>query len=119
LARFNTDIEGQERDRNVRLRKPRLLQGTGEAEAMQQAKGECHDPEVALGQPPLARTLLDQLAGNERDAERDRCFHGFLREAEIAESRAGQREAMRDGEGSDRLDKHPEVVNEQDEREDE
>ena len=98
------------------MRQPRLLERAGKAEAVQQAEGEGHHPGIGLRKPSFARFDLDELARHEGDAERDRGFDGLLRQAEIAESGACQRDAVCDREGGDRLCQHPEVTDQQHQR---
>ena len=93
LARLDPDIEREKRDGNIHLRKPGVFQGACETKSMQQAKGEGDHPGVALGQAPLPRALLDQLAGHEGDTEGDGGLHGLLRRAETSQSAACEREA--------------------------
>src|SRR6266404_9029095 len=65
LSHLHTDVETEQRERDVPLWKSDFCESTGEAEAVQQAKGECHNPWPPRSQAPLAAPQADYLAGQQ------------------------------------------------------
>ncbi len=60
LSELDADVEGKERERDVTLRKPEVRERAREAEAVQQAEGEGHEPRPARGElssPRRMRTI--------------------------------------------------------------
>ena len=80
---------------------------------MEEAKREGGDPRPALGEARLAVSRTNDLGGDERDGEGDRCLYRRAGEVEPAESRSGQRDRMRNREGGDRAEQSLQVANQQ------
>ena len=71
LTDFDADVEEKQRQRNRPFRQADVAQRPGESEAVQQTERERHDPRPPRGRsrPPLP--AVDDLRGDEHDAERD------------------------------------------------
>ena len=94
LPTLDAQVEGQKRKRHIGLRKPDLLESPGKTKPVQQAESEGDDPWIGLGKAPLAGFYLNEFARDEGDAERDGCFHRFLRKTEIPERGSRQSDAV-------------------------
>ena len=113
LPEFDADVEGEQRQRHVLLRQPGVGQRGGEAEAVQQPEGEGDDPGMPDGEARLAAPGANDLRPEKQNAQGDRGLERQPRDLGIAERGHGQRDAVRNGEGGDRLDQHPAVADDQ------
>ena len=71
LAQFYADVEEEQRQRDVSLRQAGLDQCPGEAETMQQTKGEGDGPGPADCEAGAATAQVEGLDADQKDAERD------------------------------------------------
>ena len=69
LPDLDAEIEEQERERNRVLRQADLAERAGEAEAMQQAEREGHEPRPARRQARPAAARVHDLDGDEHDRQ--------------------------------------------------
>ena len=77
---------------------------------MQEAERECDNPGVSFRQTRVASPAVNDLRCDERDAQRDDRLDGRPRYVNEAQRGAGQREAMREREGSDGDDGPPRAL---------
>ena len=117
LPGLDAEIEGQQRQWHIGLRQADFLERTGEAEAVQQTEGKSHQPRIALrhARRPGASGARE-FTCDEGDAQRDRRLDRRLRQAEITERCACERDAVGDSERGDRLQSSPAVADEQHQR---
>lgn len=98
LADFHTQVECQQRQEHMLLGQADVLDGPGEAQAVDQAEAESHQRRPA----PCQRFAAVQcLGGHQQDGQRDHRFHGRRAQCQPAHGAEPQRQAVGDGEGGD------------------
>ena len=94
-------------------------QRAGEAEPVQQAERERDHPRPLRRQAWPAAPRVQDLRGEQQDAERDRGFDGRPGHVNNAERGERERDRVRDREGRDRPHEHARAAHDQHQREDE
>ena len=116
LPGLDAEIEGQQRQWHIGLRQADFIQCTGKAEAVQQTERKSHQPGIDFRRALPVGSGAREFTCDEGDAQRDRRLHRLLRQAEITERRACERDAVGDRKRRDRLHEHPAVTDEQHQR---
>ena len=114
LSGLHADIEREQRKRNVSLGQADFSQRTGEAKSMQQAKRERDQPGPLRGQARLSPVGSNDLAGQQENTQRNRCFD--RRSGCVHNPKCGkaQGDRMCNGKGGDRDQKRPAATHDQD-----
>ena len=94
-------------------RQAKFGKAIGEAEAVQQAESEGHNPRIAAGQALLPAPGPRDLDGQEEDRQRNQRLDEPRRDLEESERRRSQRDAVRDGEGGDGRREPPPAADQQ------
>src|SRR5262249_9111901 len=109
LAELDADVEGEERERKIVLGETDLAESAREAESVEQAEDEGHEPGKAAQQVRRRVGATGELDREDEDAPRDEDLDLRLRELREAERGERQGDAVPDGEGGDRLDEEPDA----------
>jgi hypothetical protein len=98
LAGLDTQVEGQQGHPEVVLGQADFLQGAGKAQAMDQPEQEGHQRRPAARQ---GVALAQCFTGHQHDRQRNAGLHRRWAQGQQAQRTAGQRQAVRGGEGGD------------------
>ena len=96
-----------------------ISESTREAEAVQKSERESHQPRPPRRDTRSSGACARDLAGEEKNAERDRGFDWRSRHVYDVKRRERKRDRVCDGKGSHCRDKHPQIAHDEDERENE
>jgi hypothetical protein len=114
LPDLDTDVEEEQGSRQQAAFEAQSCQRACEADPVNQAEGECDGPGIAGGQPDFATLLFHNFNAHEHDTQRDAGVERPFRYADQPEGCGGERGAVSDGKGRDRLDQPPPAAHDPD-----